>query len=266
MAFYAKSFIYDDKPSEFYNLYLGELDSGGITRTPTSNDVNILSQKIFRNPVPLFYGVEQIPVLQFPLSMYSTTEITTDMFSKISAWLFGRMSYRELRICQNDMTDVYFNAIMTSPQLIRIGNIIRGLSCTVTCDAPWGWKEEQEYSISYSGSYFINNTVYIFNKSDNNYYTYPSNFAVEANAYGGEISITNVTDNNREFLYTAVAYETVTLNCNTQRISSDSRQYPLNYFTNKKWFRMLPGFNEVKIEGYIKSLNMTNEVAVKIST
>ena len=69
--FLARTFIFDDIPSETYNLELGELGNSGEATTSGSNNVELLTKKLFRRPVPLYYGAEQTPVLQFPLSAYS---------------------------------------------------------------------------------------------------------------------------------------------------------------------------------------------------
>jgi len=73
MGFVAKTFIFNNIPSEFFGLelgYTGDSDEGGGEATyDTSSNSSLLTQKIYRNPRPLFFGVEQIPVLQFPLIM-----------------------------------------------------------------------------------------------------------------------------------------------------------------------------------------------------
>jgi phage-related protein len=130
--FYGKTFIFDGQPSEFYNLYLGELNGSG-EGTTTAQDVTLLTQKVYRRPVPLLYGAEQTPVLSFPLSFYSPDEITAESLSEISGWLFSQQNYKVLRICQNDMSDIYFNCFLTAPQITRVGNIIQAISCTVMC-------------------------------------------------------------------------------------------------------------------------------------
>ena len=67
MPFYADTMIFNGIPSELYNLYLGEVNDSGEASTETSQDISLLTNKLFRRPVPLFWGAESTPVLTFPL-------------------------------------------------------------------------------------------------------------------------------------------------------------------------------------------------------
>jgi hypothetical protein len=273
MAFYARTFIFNDVPSEFHNLYLGELGGSGEATTATSSDVSLLTQKLYRRPVPLFYGAEQTPVLQFSLSMYSPNEITAVDFSEISTWLFGQNNYRKLRICQNDMQEVYFNCFLTAPQITRIGNIIQAITCTVICDAPWGWKEPKSITYNYSpNQYSIYADILINNESANGFYTYPTSLIITANVFGETVTIRNVTDNNRDFIYGEInnvpatyllPNEVLTIDNDLQTISSSLVTYPLENF-NKNFLRFVQGTNNLVITGGIQELSLTYPVAVKI--
>jgi len=272
MAFSAKTFIFQDTPSEFLNLYLGGAESVSIAKsgevsTAGGSDVTLLTQKIYRRPIPLFYGAEQTPVLSFPLSMYSPSDdgITPESYSEIATWLFGQMNYGKLRICQNDMQDIYFNCFLTAPQIIRVGNIIRMVDTTVVCDSPWAWKEPRTYSYSYDTNVeTISDTQSINNESANNFYTFPTNLVITANIFGGSVDIMNTQDANREFILTLLPNEIVTINCDLQIISSNLVTYPLAGF-NKNFLRLIQGVNDLTINGNVKSISITYPVATKIS-
>jgi hypothetical protein len=263
MAFYATRFIFDEIPSEFYNLYLGEFSGGGEATTATSNDVILLTQKLFRKPTPLFWGTEQTPVLSFPLFVYSPDEITADAFSEISTWLFGQQTYKKLRLCQDDMVETYFNCFLTAPQIIRMGNIIQGFTTTVICDSPWGWKNSKYYDYTYPDQYTITDNIAFFNESANAFYTYPTELVITGNVFGGSITIVNTTDNSRSFELDLVPNEVVTMNCDLQFISSNLVTYPLANF-NLNWLRFLPNTNNIVISGNVKELEITMPVAVKV--
>jgi phage-related protein len=267
MAFYARTFIFNGIPSEFYNIYLGTFGGSGEDTNATSSDVALLTQKIYRRPVPLFYGAEQTPVLQFPLAMYSpdrTLEVTAGSFSEVATWLFGQMAYKQLRLCQNDMQEIYFNCFLTAPQITRVGNIIRGMSATVVCDAPWAWKEPISLTRTYDpDAYSVYDSFSIDNESANNFYTFPTNLVIHANIFGGSVTITNIGDNNRQFILTLLPNEIVTINCDLQTVSSNLVTYPLGGF-NKNFLRFIQGTNDINITGNIKSLSLTYPVAVKI--
>ena len=273
MAFFGRTFIFNDVPSETYGLYLGQSGSSGEDTNAAGTDVSLLTQKIYRRPVPLFYGAEQTPVLQFPISMYTINdELTAADFSDVSTWLFGQMGYKKLRIVQNDMQDIYFNCFLTAPQIVRIGNIIRMITATVVCDAPWGWGEPKIYTYSYNpNEYCPLDNIRIDNISDNNFYTYPTSLIIETNLFGGIITITNTEDNNRQSIWGNISpfyislspNETVTMNCDLQTISSDLSAYPLANF-NKNFLRLVQGTNNLTVVGNIKGFTMTVPTAVKI--
>lgn len=249
------------------------MNGSGESTTSGSNDISILSQKLFRKATPLFFGVEQIPVLSFPLYVYSETEITASAYSNISSWLFGQQNFQKLRIVQTDMADVYYNCFLTAPQTIRIGNEIRGFTTTVICDSPFAWKEPKTLSYTFAG-YHTN--ISFFNESANSFYTYPTNMVIRANSFGGDVRITNTSDDSRISQLGISAYwptsyptltplfgnEVITLNCDSQLISSSSRSYPLQTF-NQKWPRFIQGTNNLIIDGNIASLSFTYPVAFK---
>jgi phage-related protein len=267
MAFYARRFIFNDIPSEFYGLYLGELSGSGETATSGSNDISPLTQKLFRKPTVLFYGAEQTPVLSFPLSIYSENEITAEDYSKISGWLFGQQNYGVLRICQNDMQSTYFNCFLTTPEITRIGNMIQSFTTTVICDSPWGWGENKTYYKNYiinATTYEANETITFFNESANSFYTYPTNMIISANVFGGSLTITNHTDAHRAFILTLSPFEVITMNCDLQFITSTISSYPLSQF-NLKWLRLVRGYNELSIVGNIQNITITYPVAVKVA-
>jgi hypothetical protein len=261
--FYAETFIFNDTPCEFYNLKLGEVNGSGEAVTVGASDVTLLTQKLFRRPVPLFYGPEQTPVLQFGLSIMSPDEITAESYSEISTWLYAQMNYKELRICEPDMQETWFDCFLTAPQIVRVGNIIRGTTCTVTCSAPWGYRPSQILTYNYT-SETISETEEIFNDTANSFYTYPTSLIITANSFGGTATITNTTDSYRESNFTFSANEILTLNCDLQTIASSLNTYPLSQFTDKHWLRLLPKYNLLTFEGNIKSIQMTLPRATKI--
>jgi phage-related protein len=264
MAFFARTFIFNDIPSETYGLYLGVAGDSGESTNAVGTDVTLLTQKIYRRPVPLYYGAEQTPVLQFPLSMYSPNEMTAADFSDTATWLFGQMAYKKLRICQNDMQDIYFNCFLTAPQIVRYGNLIKMITTTVICDAPWGWGEPGVYTYNFNpNEYAPLFNARIDNISDDNFYTYPTNLIIKANLFGGAVTITNIEDNNRQFILSLSPNETVTLNCDLQTISSDATLYPLANF-NLNFLRLIQGTNNLIIEGNVKEITMNVPTAIKI--
>lgn len=274
MAFYARTFIFDDIPSENFGLAISSSDSGESSRK-TSSDIEIKSQKIFRKPVPLFYGATQSPVLEFEAEVYTTNlEITAVDASIIQRWLFGQTKYKKLRIVQPDMEEIYYNCILKEPYEKRVGNIIVGYSFTVSCDSPYAWGNDKTVILKQQ-----NQRYFVYNDSDNNGFTYPViEFQASMNyihslspviSGGNTIEVVGGYSPNMVFqIVNYTEYSTISIDkntftiknlypgeklwidCETQQIKTNSSVkimkrtvLPLNFF------KLVPGLNEISFSG-----------------
>jgi len=259
MAFWGNTFVFDGVPSELYNLYISSPD-GGMISTAGSGDVELLTQKVFRNPKPYLLGVQQSPVLSFDIQFTSPDELMVEDMRTILSWLFGQSQYKKLQIQQLDMDDIYFNCFITAPQIIKVGNLIKGISGTVICDSPFAWAFSKTTTKNYTGS--ANETFVLFNTSDNNNYTYPAVVAT-IDDFGGTFSITNNTDDGRVFTFTGMSQgEIVTIDNERCIITSSTGLRRLGNF-NKQWFRLLKGINSLTIMGNVAQVKITYSPARK---
>jgi hypothetical protein len=263
MSFPAVNFIYDGIISSEYGIRISSDSSG--TNNPGA-DIQLYTQALYRRPVPYLLGIQQTPVLTFPVHISVPQYISTTESSVISSWLFGQMNYKKLQIIFPDMQYVYYNCLFTTPQVERIGNVIRGYSTNVICDSPFAWEYPKTISYTYTnGGYSVVDNINIYNSSDNADYTYPS-LTFTMNIFGGDLSITNASDNNREFLFTGLdANEIITVNNDIQEITSSvtgiNRLSDFNY----QWMRYIPKMNNLVVSGNIASLSFTHQFAKKIS-
>lgn len=255
MSFYGSAFVFDGVPSETYNLYIGDIDAGA-TSSMGSSSMELVTQKIYRRATPYFYGATPSPVLTFDFSAYCPGEITAPEFELIQKWLFSNRSYKKLQIFQPDLVDVFFNAMFNSPEIARVGNNIVGFTAEVQTNAPYAFLFPKTTTYN-SSSPVVDSTHTFVNSSDDiENYLYPS-FVITVNAFGGNVSITNVTDSNRISSFTGLAAgEAITLNSDLQTLSSSTHLYRLSTF-NKKWPRLLPGRNVLRFQGAVASVAMT---------
>lgn len=199
MAFYATNFIFDNIPSEEYGLIISSQD--GESSNDASHNVELITDEIYRRHTPYFYGVKQSQMLSIPASIRSINgEITAEDSSYIQKWLFGQLTFKQLKIVQPDMEGYYYKCFLLDPQIIRVGNIIVGYDFTIQLDSPFAYGEEKETLISNP----YNTTFTFLNQSDNNYYTYPivtirMNALEDAPQVGFYFKVTNQSDNNRVF-------------------------------------------------------------------
>lgn len=263
--FYGRSFIYDGVPSETYGLYIMDIDANAIESSMGSSSMDIMEQKIYRKATPYFYGSTPSPKLSFPFSAYSETELDAGTFEIIQRWLFSSRSYKPFQIDQFDIQDVYFNAILNNPEIKRAGNLIQGFSCTVECNSPFAYRFPQITEYEYTASVVDSTETYYNGSDDSGDYLYPK-LIITMNNINGNVSITNLDDGNRLFEFTnLLGNEILTIDCGLQTISSSTGLKRLSHF-NKKFLRLIPSVNRLRIQGNVQNVSMeTQFVAKKIS-
>lgn len=257
MAFYAKTFIYNDVPSELYSMVISS--NSGDETTNASPNLNIITQEIFRRPKPYFYGVQQTPVLEFPVSIRTTeVEITAEDAALTQKWLFGQMNYKKLRIVQPDMEDIYFNCFLVDPQIVRVGNMIRGFDAKVICDSPFAYGMTK--TATYTTNFASDQTFTIYNSSENLYYTYPTISFTITNAANRRFTIKNTSDNNRIMEFTNLQInETITIDNDLQIVTSSTGLKRISNMSSPiNFFRLLSGVNNiVVVSGGITNFTMS---------
>jgi phage-related protein len=263
MSFIATKFVFNGIPSEELGLLITSLDSGDSS-SQGGNDITLITQKVFKRPVPYFYGVTQDQVLEFDVEFSSPDEIDAQHASIIQAILFGQMNYRELKIIQSDMETIHMNCFLTKPTIRKIGGQIVGFRCTVVCDSPWAWEYEKSKLYSYAIPIGLRTDTQILNNaSANNYYTFPI-IVITMNNSGGYLHMTNTTDNSRYTTFdTLLANEVLTVDCDRQILSSSTLLRRISNF-NLIWPRLLPGRNDYSWSGMIASIEFKYSNAVRI--
>jgi phage-related protein len=259
MAFWARSFIWDDTPSEIYDMRVFRFDGGGKDSSPAGGDIQIIKKDAPRRSKPYFYGVIQNEVLSFPLVFGGYNAIDAATRNTVEKWLFGQTTYNKLQIVQYELMGVYYNCFLTNPQIVSVGNLAYAYECTAICDSPWAWEFEKTQTHTYAGD-SVNDSFVFTNDSANMDYLYPD-IVFSTNALGNSITITNETDSNRQFIFTAISpSETITVDNERQIITSDTGLRRLAKF-NLKWFRYLPGNNTITITGGVSSVAFTYQFA-----
>lgn len=264
MSFYASSFQFDGIPSETYGLTISEIDASANSSSMGSTSMEMTSRKIYRRATPYFYGGTPSENLSFDISIMSPKmDIDAEKSQLIQKWLFSSRKYKKLLIIQPDMQDRYYNCIFNNPQIIRVGNVIQGYTATVQCDAPYSWAFPQTVEYLYSSP--VTDTTINFNNTsdDKGAYLYPIT-AITISNTGGNITLTNVSDANRVFSFTGLsANEIMTVDNSLQIISSSLGIRRMSNF-NKKFFRLIPEMNTIRIQGNIAKLSITSQFVAKL--
>lgn len=266
MAFFARSFIFDDTPSDKFELFIISNNSSGVVEAKGSGSVELYSQKVYRRVKPFLYGVQQTPVLEFELSFASFKPICAEKQALISKWLLGQQTYKKLRICQPDYQEVYFNCILTNPRFNCVGNFAYSMIVDVICDSPFAWEEPRiikKTNITSQITFDINNT------SDLNDYVLPiCEFTLSNTSNGFEIknnSLKYTNGNIETFSMTGLApNEVITVDSDLGIIKSS---LGINRYKNSSgtFFRMKPFMNNISIGDDLKEVKITYQNARRVS-
>ena len=262
MSFYGSTFVYNDLSSDQFGLRIGELDGGGVNDLMGSNSLEIVEQKIYRRSTPFFYGSTAAPKLSFEVSAYSEQDLDGDMLAEIQRAYFSTRVYKQFKIMQSDISDTYFNALLLDPKITKIGNVGKGITFTVSCDSPFAWHYPKITTWSFAGADIDESKTFLNNSDDSGAYLYPS-LTITMNTTGGNATITNSDDGNRVFQFTGLsANEVIIMDCSRQTLSSSTGLKRLGLF-NKKFLRLVPGINHLRIQGGIARIDMTTQFVAK---
>jgi len=263
MAFYGVEFMFDGKSSSMYNLMLANFDSSMI-KSPAGAEIEVFKKYTYRRSRPYLYGTSPTPVLEFPITISSSQYIDASTRSLIEAWLFGHKGYKKFQPIQSDLSNIYYNVLLKNPKTVYVGNLQMGFECTAECDAPHAWQVEKTTTKTYSGSSIVSDTFGFYNSSADNDYLYPE-LVITTNVSGCNVSLTNNTDGGRVFSFSDIAAnEVLTVDNDRQIISSSTGLTNRLGKFNKKWFRLLPGNNNITVAGGISSIDIVYSFAKKV--
>lgn len=134
--------IFDGVPSEAFGLMLATVGNDRQEAGKFGGKVSIQEDRSVMRHDSFHYGAVQNQALSFPISLVVTEgKRRLDRFdlAAISGWLVGHSRYKELVICQPDMKNVFYRAIVTELEAVEVGGQAVGVKATVTCDAPYAY-------------------------------------------------------------------------------------------------------------------------------
>ena len=261
MSFFGANFIFNEIPSENYGVQIISFERTSGTNKSSSGNTVIINQKWpYRRTSPYHFGNSQNTPLEFDFEIGANNFVSFIDISKISKWLLGQSTYKKFQIVQDDLGEVFWNIIFTNSETVFVGNKPVGMVLHAVCDAPWAHTFDQTFSYSFPVVDAQGFDFTFFNSSDNNGYLYPT-IEFTLNSLGSDFTLTNTTDDGREFIFTGLsASEGITVDNSLQTISSTTGLYRLSYF-NKNWFRFCPGLNELHITSAISFVEFTYSFA-----
>lgn len=155
MAVMGLPFIFNGVPSEFYGCSIVFIEEDPNKRTSgdgrtftTIKPLRSAKQSVLDVQVdqPLSFGIEI--VFDDPVDIHTLTEV--------KSWLASPLKFCKLQVCSDLFDQYYWNCYITlNNDLIYAGGY-RGVTATVTCDAPWAWSKPRDIQLFGQTTKFIN--------------------------------------------------------------------------------------------------------------
>ena len=237
MSFSAMSITYDGVDYlSTYGLYHGNISPENDTSTSYKQNVTYeqnMSGELYvvntsRSQTPQVIKIELIS--KSAISVANTDIIIRSLI---------KPTPRVLRYIQSDMTGVNLWGIFTNVSPYTIGNQVYGFVCEFSCDSQTAYSDYVTESLTGNGTATIN-----YKCTDIEYGKVAILFTTNAQT----VKIKNVSDDNRELIFTELAgSEVITITEDLFITSSTSLKRLGN--CNKKFIRLVNGTNTIVCEG-----------------
>lgn len=264
MAFLGCTISFNGISSEDYYMVIGSFSQRNSS-SKLGTSATIVSDRIVRRDKSYVYGMMFEDVLEYDVELllndayFCNADVPRyldyETRREIERWLFNSKNYGKFIIEDDDMDDIFYNAILQNPETITIDGAVVGYKFTLVNDSPYAYSNPKKITkTGLTGT----NALTIVNNSDQAGYTYPIiEFKLSA---GDSICIKNLSDNGREFRFDGVTVDEVITVDNERQIITSSTGISVSNKFNKKFFRLLQGKNQLEITGDIESLYIEHRV------
>jgi len=276
MAFFGASFIYDNIPSETFDLRIMNFEQSPI-ELDSSGKAELITETLPRRNNLYLYGKTQNEPMEFTLTVGSFESIPARNRNYILRWLLGRNQFLPFQIVQDDMMDTIFYVLFTDTQLHFFGNEQKVFTIHGICNAPWGFTPEQTWTQTMNPNIATNKIFRIYNDGIINGYTdlkYSFSSKGAANAaymsFQNQSDITSRFSNGRTLIFDALPPDKkIDIDTNTQIATMYYYDYvsaswkldtisPIVYMRDAtRWIRLVPGNNILVAYGNLEYFSIT---------
>lgn len=251
MGFYGKSFIFNDKASDEFELMLYDIDSETQGAGKFASTVSIVEETVGLRWKPYFYGTKFEKKLEFNL-VFGVNQNRLDgqryldryELEVIASWLTGHAGYSWLEVNQDDTELVRYKCIVTDLTTVDYGNIPWAFKATITCDSPYAYTYPQVFSYEVSGT----QNIQFFNESSHNGFYQPKIEWETQN--GGSFSIQNKSDYNRTLSFSNIPSSVRHVYVdNESRVITNDQLINLYPYFNLKFIKLVKGYNSLVVNG-----------------
>lgn len=246
-------FIYNGKSTKDIlseELLLETFDEGEITVEIKRNIVS--GDPTISRPISNEYGTTYDNlVIKYGLVKKDGNRFSDEEQEKIEQWLTSPKTSTDLQLYDDLYNDTeIFCGLFTSMEWHSLGEGWIGLMFEFTCNSGYGKKYfKQNLNVS------SNQTITINNPSDElEEYTYPVITLLQSSDATQNITIKNITDNNRSMSFKVNRNSTTVIDCKhcipkTQTGIMTYEDLGWEDVGNIYWLRLLPGDNQLQISG-----------------
>jgi hypothetical protein len=255
VGFSSTNFIIDGINSEDLGI-----NGCSIIRTDTEIQVpwisgkDILEDQIRYSNVPTFYGIQKKPLefsLKFTLKGDEPDQFTSDRLYELGK-IFGQDKYVSFQSC--DYLGKMFYVIATNQvNLVQYGQYKGWYEVSLRCNAPYAWSLPQILTFDCTAATPTSAvTIEIENKSNvpdpNGDYCYYPEIWIDLLGSSTGVTLRNNSDGGRLFSFTGLSVvESLYINNQKKQIESSTTLYRLTNLTDKTWFRLVYGKNQIQV-------------------
>lgn len=245
----ATGFVYDNQTSEEFNLIICKFDTDTNGIDSSSGEVEITKANSPIQDVWHKSGNSQYTEaisFSFQLAKSSFEPFDAYEFSAINRWLCRKDGFKDFMITRSDYDNIHFY-VQFNISPIEFGGNILGINVNGVADSPHGYSHLIKHFVQCE-----NETAYtILDLSDEIGYIYPD---IEIKVKNDtDISITNLSDNNRRFyINNCKENETIYIDGNLLQITTDAIGHKVYDNSNYQFPRIINKYNMRKNSFMIK--------------
>jgi hypothetical protein len=251
-------FIFNNESSQQYGIVMASA-IGSTSRSGNIETRNIITSKNKFSNTFSIHDVTYDNPLQFDLIVYNEDEtfIDADKERILKKWLM-KNKYCWLQILQDDLSSVNYYCIASSCELIDVGVETGGMKITFQSDSPWAYSDLKTKQYVCNGTSNIN----LFLDLDFDEYCVLPNIKVSNLGNDNTISIKNNTTNELVEFYHCVLFETILLECQSDKISSSYNRQMIDNW-NKNSLSLIQDSNSITLTGYFQ-LTLEYRIPIRV--
>ena len=198
----------------------------------------------------ILYGAQQKDTLA-PRIIFGVNEeridenvwLTRREIEKVAEWLTADDTWKWLSIKQEDMVEYRYRVVLSSLTLLHSGQYPYAFEAEFKADSPYAYMYPKNY-VWVPGENIFNN------RSSNKGYYRPT-LTIYLSSGGGDFSITNYSDGEREFKFKGLpsSVRRIRIDNENQIIADLDNGLNLYEYFNYNFFRAVKGKNDITVTG-----------------